>query len=662
MCMNRAKPVAISRLKRIGFLWLLALSIYLVPIGNCKAQLLPDSLIDNDLQMLREHADSENYALDRTAYDTLYSRYVPMVDMETIEDRASCLNLDMPLVINKTVCGFIHFFAVRKRNYTQTMLERKNYYFPIFEFYLKKHQMPDALKYLSIVESGLNFKAKSRTGAVGLWQFMPGTGKDFYLAQNHLIDERRNPYLATEAACKFLKYLHGMFGDWELALAAYNCGPGNVMKAMRKSGKRGFWEIYNFLPQETRSYVPQFHAVVYTMNFAEEHNIRADIDSVLVSVPVDTFHISRSFDLLRLETILGLPEKTLVHHNPTFATHVYPASSKHPLLVPQSHSGFLSLNLDRFIDSAYVSIPKAPEPVKRSDKYQYILCHKGDRIKELAKKYKVQSDEFCRLNHLHGEKLTKTRKLKFPKTLNSEDLVASAKTKTEKPDVEKESETLAVSAAPGTHVVRKGEKLYSIAASYDVKPQDLKKWNHLHTSKVVTGQVLKINGEGFSEEEITEEPKLTAVKSESKEITEEKNEVIYTVKKGDKLFLLARNARVPMSRILEWNPGISASLKEGQRIYLSRPDADEICHKDSTVEDQTVASATARSSNRARSAKKQMKEDKAKIEISRTYMVQKGDTLYSITRKFTKLTIKDLMRINKLKDKNIKPGQQLIIG
>ena len=651
--------MAASRLKGTGFLWLLALSVFLFPRMNSQAQFLPDSLIDNDLELLREHASSESYALDRIGSDTLYSRYVPMVDMETIEDRASCLNLDMPLVINKTVCGFIHFFAVRKRNYTQTMLERKNYYFPIFEYYLKKHQMPDALKYLSIVESGLNFKAKSRTGAVGLWQFMPGTGKDFYLAQNHLIDERRNPYLATEAACKFLKYLHGMFGDWELALAAYNCGPGNVMKAMRKSGKRGFWEIYNFLPQETRSYVPQFHAVVYTMNFAEEHNIRADIDSVLVSVPLDTFQVAKSFDLLRLETILGLPQKTLVHHNPTFSTHIYPAGSKHPLLVPESHSELLSLNLDRFIDSAFVSVPVDAAPVKRSDKYQYFLCHKGDKIKDIAKKHKVQAEELCRINHLHGEKLSKTRKLKFPKSSEREVLVASVKNKEEIPPVvSKETEKSTEKAVPGTHIVRKGEKLYSIAASYNVKPQDLKKWNQLHTTKVVTGQVLRVSGDGFVEQDNNEVSKLAKTKTEQKESVEEKTRLFYTVKKGDNLLLLARNEGVPMSSILEWNPGISTSLKEGQKIYLSRPIAEDLCLSDSIeAEKATLASAKTSTS----SSKKHLKE-KPKLEISRTYLVQKGDTLYSITRKFTKLTIKDLMRINKLKDKNIKPGQQLIIG
>jgi membrane-bound lytic murein transglycosylase D len=656
--MNRTKPVAASRLRGIGFLWLLALSVFLFPQVNCQAQFLPDSLIDNDLLMLREHENLESYALDRIGSDTLYSRYVPTIDMETIEDRASCLNLDMPLVINKTVCGFIHFFAVRKRNYTQTMLERKNYYFPIFEYYLKKHQMPDALKYLSIVESGLNFKAKSRTGAVGLWQFMPGTGKDFYLAQNQLIDERRNPYLATEAACKFLKYLYGMFGDWELALAAYNCGPGNVMKAMRKSGKRGFWEIYNFLPQETRSYVPQFHAVVYTMNFAEEHNIRADIDSVLVSVPLDTFQVAKSFDLLRLETILGLPEKTLVHYNPTFSTHIYPAGSRHPLLVPASHSELLSLNLDRFIDSAFVSVSVDAAPAKRSDKYQYFLCHKGDKIKDIAKKHKVQAEELCRINHLQGEKLSKTRKLKFPKSTQQEVLVASAKSKEEIPTAGRETEKQFEKAAPGTHIVRKGEKLYSIAASYNVKPQDLKKWNHLHTSKVVTGQVLHVTGDGFVEQDNNEVSKLTRTKTEPKESIEENTASLYTVKKGDKLFLLARNAKVPMSNILEWNPGISTSLKEGQKIYLSKPIAEAICLSDSSEADKaTVASAP----TSTLSSKKLLKE-KPKLEIARTYLVQKGDTLYSITRKFTKLTIKDLMRINKLKDKNIKPGQQLIIG
>jgi membrane-bound lytic murein transglycosylase D len=327
-------------------------------------------------------------------------------------------------------------------------------------------------------------------------------------------------------------------------------------------------------------------------------------------------------------------------------------------LVPASHSELLSLNLDRFIDSAFVSVSVDAAPAKRSDKYQYFLCHKGDKIKDIAKKHKVQAEELCRINHLQGEKLSKTRKLKFPKSTQQEVLVASAKSKEEIPTAGRETEKQFEKAAPGTHIVRKGEKLYSIAASYNVKPQDLKKWNHLHTSKVVTGQVLHVTGDGFVEQDNNEVSKLTRTKTEPKESIEENTASLYTVKKGDKLFLLARNAKVPMSNILEWNPGISTSLKEGQKIYLSKPIAEAICLSDSSEADKaTVASAP----TSTLSSKKLLKE-KPKLEIARTYLVQKGDTLYSITRKFTKLTIKDLMRINKLKDKNIKPGQQLIIG
>jgi len=659
MDMNRIKPAAAFGLSGTKILLFLVVGVFLLSKFNCQAQVFPDSLIDNDLQMLSENSKLESYASERIAFDTLYSRYVPEVDMETIEDRASCLDLDMPIVINKTVCGFIHFFAVRKRNYTQTMLERKNYYFPIFEYYLKKYEMPDALKYLSIVESGLNFKAKSRTGAVGLWQFMPGTGKDFYLAQNQLIDERRNPYLATEAACKFLKNLFGMFGDWELALAAYNCGPGNVIKAIRRSGKRGFWEIYNFLPQETRSYVPQFHAVVYTMNFAEEHNIRPDIDSILVSVPLDTFQIAKSFDLLRLEKILGLPEKSLIHHNPTFSTRVFPAGSRHPLLVPQSHSERLSLNLDRFIDSSFIPAKEEPVSFKRFTKWEYFLCHKGDLIKDIAGKHKVQPAELCRINNLKGDKLLTTRKLKFPKPVNTDDLADFETKKVEFQIVKKEIENQEENSAPEIHIVRKGEKLYSIAARYNVKPQDLKRWNQLQTSKVVIGQVLKVSHDRFEDLNTKGDEVHDNATIQSKGTTGECEETFYTVKKGDKLIQLAHNAGVPISKILEWNPHISPGLKAGQRIVFSRPVFEDLCLMDSTLSDNLTAASPKPD---RKGSEKHLKDGKLKIDISRMYLVQKGDTLYSITRKFTKLTIKDLMRINKLKDKNIKPGQQLIIG
>lgn len=600
-----------------------------------------DSLINNDLPLLDEFHAGANYPDYRFTADTLYAKIVPGVDQETIEDRASCMQLDMPLVINKTVCGFIHFFTVRKRNYTQTMLERKNYYFPIFEYYLQKHQMPDALKYLSIVESGLNFKAKSRTGALGLWQFMPGTGKDFYLTQNQHIDERQNPYLATEAACKFLKYLYGMFGDWELALAAYNCGPGNVLKAMRKSGKRGFWEIYDFLPKETRSYVPQFHAVVYSMNFAAEHNIFPDVDSVLVTTPLDTFRIAQSFDILKLEKLIGLPKQTLSIHNPTIKTHVFPGDSKYPFLVPTTHSALLAANLNKYIDSARIVVP-APE--KEESEYRWVQVKKGQKPSEVARKFDMDVKELCQINHIHNKAFHKNRKIKVPKTAPlaepAEPSLVAKKSleKKEIPENEPVKESLPA-LAEGLYRVKKGEKLYQIAIETGTTTAKLRKWNHFKSSLVNEGQILKTHAPSDETEEklAAVEKDTCPVEKSNPDTSPEKQE--YLVVKGDRLFSISRKYGVSVEDLIAANPELVNGLKAGQKITV--PVSEKSLEK--------VATKT--------SAKREIT-----LKQPQVYLVQKGDTLYSITRKFPRLSIREIMRLNKLKDKNIKPGQQLIIG
>lgn len=617
------------------------------------AQTHIDSLINNELPSFDESYDLHSFDVERYTADTLYARIIPTVDMEVIEDRASCLNLDMPLVINKTVCGFINFFTVRKRNYTQTMLERKNYYFPIFEYYLKKHNMPDALKYLSIVESGLNFKARSKAGAVGLWQFMPGTGKDFYLSQDHLIDERQNPYLATEAACKFLKYLYRMYGDWELALAAYNCGPGNVNKAIKKSGKRSFWDIYNFLPQETRSYVPQFHAVVYTMNFASEHNIHADVDSILVTHPLDTFQISKPFDVVKLEAILGLPANSLRQNNPMLSSNIFPVRAGFSFLVPTSHSFLLASNLEKFIDSAAVTyFPefKNNSTSHRKYKWENYLVPKGETIAMVAKKFGTNPNSIKKWNRLASNKLPHHSKIRIKVQVNEpvSEAVASVDNKVLKPVSSIENHWVAKSSIADFHLVKQEEKLYQIAIQYGKTVDELKKLNSLASAKLHIGQKIWLVGPNQQE---------TALASDSTQGST--NPAFHIVKSGEGLFSIARNFGVQIGQLRSWNQLKSDELRIGQMVYLMNPTigTSEKQLIDSFPQNEVVAKKTFNHPER-----KNQKVAEKRIDVVKIYQVQKGDTLYSISKKFTKLTIKDIIRMNKLKDKSIKPGQQLIIG
>ncbi len=196
------------------------------------------------------------------------TEYIPGEDdPELIRERLNRLQQTIPLHYHPRVHAFINYFTVRDREYTRMVIHRRDLYFPVFQKYLARYQLPDELKYLSIIESGLNPKAVSRARATGLWQFMYFTGKHYGLHIDGFEDQRMDPEKATDAACRYLRDLYNLFQDWELALAAYNTGPGNVKKAIRRSGyKKSFWQIYPYLPRETRSYVPQFVAMVYTMN------------------------------------------------------------------------------------------------------------------------------------------------------------------------------------------------------------------------------------------------------------------------------------------------------------------------------------------------------------------------------------------------------------
>ena len=251
----------------------------------------------------------------------------------------------MPFALNQRIFSFIQYFTVRNRDYTKMVLSRKEKYFHLFEKTLSKHEIPTEIEYLSIVESGLDPKVKSRVGAMGLWQFMPATGKMYGMYVNSEVDDRMDPELSTEAAAKYLKSLYRMFGDWEVAMAAYNCGPGNVRKAIRRSGgKKTFWEIYDYLPKETRSYVPQFQAFLYVLNHLDEHNF--NLEEPTYPIEYEKIRFDRAFRLDKLAELTSLCLDELKELNPAVKNYAIPESNRSmEVKIPKSKAPYFKENL-----------------------------------------------------------------------------------------------------------------------------------------------------------------------------------------------------------------------------------------------------------------------------------------------------------------------------
>lgn len=261
---------------------------------------------------------------------------VPSYLDTTYRERISSMDTKSPFSFryNEDVRKMIYFYAERRPGMISRALATQALYFPLFEEMLDKYQLPIELKYLAIVESALNPKAKSRAGAVGLWQFMPGTGRLYGLHSNSRIDDRMNPYKATEAACQHFVDLYERYHDWNLVLAAYNAGPGNVNKATRRAGgPTDYWSIREYLPRETRAYVPAFIAVNYFMKYAYAHNIEARQQIQYSYFETDTVYIKKEISFSQLADWLDLEESHIRLLNPQYQRDVIPASSSQALVL-----------------------------------------------------------------------------------------------------------------------------------------------------------------------------------------------------------------------------------------------------------------------------------------------------------------------------------------
>jgi len=330
--------------------------------------------------------------------------------------RLSALPFEFKMTYNPIVKKFIELYTIRLKDKLQIIIGLGDFYFPIIDEILRSSNLPKELKYLPIIESALNPQAVSRAHAVGLWQFMRGTGKENGLLISNYVDQRRGLIESTIAASKYLKLLYHMYNDWQLTLAAYNCGPGNVNKAIRRAGgKRDFWEIYRYLPRETRGYVPAFIGAAYALNYYKEHNI-GPIPTTL-PLQTDTIFIYKNLHLGQVAGILGLPIDYLKSINPQYLKDVIPASGKirYSLRVPSEYKPkFISWkdSIYAYRSSFYKNSNNCVHAIVSDGKGKVIHhVQSGESLWLIAGQYKVTVNSIKEWNNISGNKIRQGQKL-----------------------------------------------------------------------------------------------------------------------------------------------------------------------------------------------------------------------------------------------------------
>ena len=340
------------------------------------------------------------------------------------KQRLQALPLIIEVPYNEVVRNYILRYIKQSPRQLASLQRKAEYYFPIFEDIIARHELPYELCYLSIVESALNPQARSHMGASGLWQFMPATGKRYHLEINSLVDERMDPIRSTEAACEYLSTLYNIFGDWNLAIASYNCGPGNVNKAIhRAGGKRDFWSIYPFLPRETRGYLPIFIAVVYAMNYAQLHGICPS--DPLMTMATDTIITNQRQHLKQIAENLHIPLSELRRLNPQYPRDIIPGGKDYAICLPIEKTGayidneqnILAYQADELINNRRAEI----ELLQRTsvnggysiNGVTYYKIREGDNLGSIAKKFHVSVKQLKAWNGLKSDVIRAGKTLKI---------------------------------------------------------------------------------------------------------------------------------------------------------------------------------------------------------------------------------------------------------
>jgi membrane-bound lytic murein transglycosylase D len=385
--------------------------------GKEEAIALPEGMQEEELDSMmrqwcvRTYLAYDSASCESTGEDVLFDDDVYIRRLQNMPNV-----IEMPY--NSVVRKFIDQYTGRLRRSVALMLGASNFYIPIFEEALEAYQLPLELKYLPMVESALNPSATSRVGAAGLWQFMITTGKRYDLEVTSLIDERRDPIKSSYAAAQMLKSLYGIFGDWTLVIAAYNCGPGNVSKAIKRAGgERDYWKIYPYLPSETRGYVPAFIAANYVMNYYCEHNICPA--STQLPMGTDTLVVTRDVYFEQISEVCNMPVEELKALNPQYRTSKIPGSAK-PCVLRMSLQA-----INSFIesgDSVYTlrlselsknrAVVNVSEVVSASKGVKTVKVRNGDTLGAIAKRNGTTVEKLKRLNNLKGTMIHVGQKLR----------------------------------------------------------------------------------------------------------------------------------------------------------------------------------------------------------------------------------------------------------
>ncbi|MEZ0130660.1 LysM peptidoglycan-binding domain-containing protein, partial [Flavobacterium sp. LBUM151] len=520
---------------------------------------------------------------------------------ELLKQRLQVMNEKSPFEIeyNQGLENIIKSFLKNRKKSFSRLMALSEYYFPIFEDAFAKQNVPLEIKYLAVVESALNPKAVSQMGATGLWQFMYGTGKQYNLKIDSYIDERSDPLKATAACSEYMTKMFKIFGDWELVLASYNSGPGNVTKAIRRSGgKTKYWDIRNHLPKETQGYVPAFLATMYLFEFHKEHGINPE-RAVVKNFETDTVQIKNQMSFKQIADLLDMPQSQIQLLNPSYKLGVVPFYQNEP--------HFLRLPKDKI--STFVS-----NEDKIYDYVAYQSQHKG-LPKQLALK------------------VTPKNKAKLESSA-----IAAIETQYYK--------------------VRKGDNLGTIADKYDVSVLELKKWNNLKGNAIALGKTLKIKSNNDSVVKAPKELKTPEIDKKqvedaiaSNEDKEKSNNVNqdYVVVAGDNLGSIAKKFGTTIADLKELNNLTSNNIGLGKTLIVSKV-------APATAEETTTTTGAVASID---SFKKKTASAK---NIGEDYYVKKGDSLYSISKKYPGVTISDIKKWNNIQDGDIKPGMKLKIN